>query len=75
MSNGPGVILNARCLPYPRRFGLSVAAYDSDGVLVRVCHHTYAEFLAGDVMHAGPPVAFGEVGVADVALVHPSRVA
>lgn len=75
MSNSPGVILNAHNLPHPRRFGLSVAACDSDGVLFAfVITHMQSFWREMSCMRARP-WPLGEVGVADVALVHPGRVA
>lgn len=52
-----------------------MAADKRDGVLVDVDGHTDAQFLTGQAAFARLLVAPGEVGVADVGLVHPDDIA
>ena len=67
----PGLYPAAHGPPHARRAGLPVVAGDRDGVLVDVYGDADAQLLAGQAALPGPPVALGEVGVADVGLVHP----
>ena len=67
----PGRYPAAHGLPHARRAGLPVAAGDRDRFPVDVYRHTDAQLLAGQAALALLPVALGEVGVADVGLVHP----